>query len=1161
MKHIILFVLCLAGHHLFALNEGNALRFIENKGQWDKSVRFKIDIPSGSIFLKNNGLHYIFRDDEAIYKLKHSVTKENPNTRKVDTQIAMHSLMVTFVGANQNPEMIGKNKSEEKYNFFLSNNPNDWATGVSAYGEVLYKNVYDGVDLRIFCHQNSLKYEFILQAGVSPSNIKLRYSGADALTIESGHLHVKTSLAEVIEMKPYCFQENKNTRKNTEIEGQFSLKNNELTYDFPKGFDPNQPLVIDPKLVFSTYSGSTADNWGHTATYDAEGHLYAGGSVNRGTGTSPGQLPTTTGAFQTSFGGGWDVAIHKYSSDGTKLLYGSYLGGSFSDIPHSLICNSKGELLVFGTTSSPNFPVSKDAYDQSFDSGQNIAGSTGQPFQFGSDIFVTKISKDGTQILGSTYVGGSNNDGLNLTNSVFTLRNYGDEFRGEIITDDQDNVFIASTSTSTDFPLVNPAKSSISGSYDGVIFQLNPNLSKLLWSTYVGGNGFDALYSLKIGKNKAVYACGGTRSSNLPATGLKKTLTGSEDGFVVKFENQRLTATTYLGTDAADLASLLDLDPAENVVIFGLTNGTYPTTNGVFSNARSGQFIHALGNNLSTTAYSTVIGGGTGRPEIVPTAFLVNKCGKIYLAGWGGKVNDELLFPFQQTMAGMPVTTEGYRTTSDGSNFYIAMLEAGAKSLLYGTFIGGNHPRASASAGDHVDGGTCRFDKNGVIYHSTCSCNRSGAASNFPTTAGAWSSTNLASNCNMSAFKFDVDNFSVAFSATGNGLTSPSSSPDTLVGCVPFALNFNNLSADTKTLEWNIANLKTTINANSESYTFEKEGLYTVTLKGTNPLTCDGEKSAKKVIKVTAFDPKVSDAIKECIGRKIQLKAEGGDTYQWSPVEGLDNPKSPTPSLTVSKAQTFSVEIVKGACKSTKQVNVAIDDSFAKISRDTTICEGGRALLQASGGTSYVWTLAEGISDTTKPNQSINISKSGTYTVKIFDSATGCRAQRSVNVTLDRSYNPSFDIKKTTGCGKATLVELSNNSRNADGYVWALGWGDTLRVANPSPLDVQVSGKYDVTLIATKKGCKALTLSKPIEVESFGSVPNIITPNEDGKNDTFVVGGKLQNIQIYDRWGSKLLETNDYKNDWGKGIKNGVYYFIFTTQLGQECKGWIEVLE
>jgi gliding motility-associated-like protein len=1153
MRSLLLALLILSHFTIFA-NEPT-VQFVRNEGQWDVSIKFMAQIPGGFLQVKNEGLQYIFYDGKALDELKHG-SKESKNAR-LALGVNAHLLKVNFLNTNKLASSKGLSPNPEKRNYFIGNDESKWASNVSSFQEIVIDNIYEGVDLRLYTHQYSLKYEFIVEPNVDTKQIKIQYEGADDLKIDGNNLMVKTSLSTIIESKPYCFNQANNPSARIgfqEIKGQFKLEKNIVSFDFPQNFDHSQQLVIDPQLIFSTYSGSIADNWGHTATYDADGNLYAGGSALAN--PSGQEFPTTPGAFQIKNGSFWDMAIMKFNSDGTKLLYSSFLGGFYGDIPHSLIVNSKGELLIFGTSSSRDFPTTVGAYDRTFNNGVAFDPSTEQNFQNGSDIVVAKISADGSKLLSSTYIGGSNNDGLNTS-----ILNYGDEFRGEIVTDTKDNVYISSITSSNNFPLVNSGKNIVTGGSDAVVFRMSPDLKELQWSTLLGGNNYDAAFSLKVGKNNNVYVCGFTFSSDLETNNsFRSSYGGRGDGFVAKFTNDKLENTSYLGTASLDLAQLLDLDQQDNVHIYGVTYGRYAVSSNVFQNANSGQFIQALDPDLKNSVFATVIGTGKGSPDIVPTAFLVNECGNIYIAGWGGKVNDNLGGGAVNTTTttGLPVTSDAYRTATDGSNFYIALLEKGAKNLLYATYFGSANKEGSS--GDHVDGGTCRFDKKGFIYHSACSCNRLNAPASFATTPTAYSRNNPSINCNNAAFKFDIDNLAVSFDAVEGTKKSASSKTDTLVGCQPFKVSFQNTSEGAKTYEWDLGGLrKSTIK--SEEFSFDKPGTYTVILKGLNPLSCKKEEIARKIIKVNPFEIKVDkETIKECEGLKIQLLASGGIKYAWSPAEGLSATNIPNPSLTLSKSNSYTVDITNQfGCTGKKTVQVTVDNSFANVKSDTSVCRNRTIQLFATGGTRYRWSPAEGLSDTTIANPKADIKKAVTYQVLIQDEKTGCRTQKTINIGIDETFKPDFKLEKLVDCGKPTILNLTNNTKNATRFVWNFGNGDSLKVEKPEPYIYKNEGEYLITLKSYKADCE-LKITQKVEIERPLIPTNVITPNNDGKNDSFVMKNKLKYLEIYDRWGKAVLMTEDYQNNWGTGIASGTYYYKLQTSGGAECKGWIEVI-
>jgi hypothetical protein len=234
---------------------------------------------------------------------------------------------------------------------------------------------------------------------------------------------------------------------------------------------------------------------------------------------------------------------------------------------------------------------------------------------------------------------------------------------------------------------------------------------------------------MALDKNNNIFICGGTTSSNIPGrtSGLNTSYRGgSADGFAAKFDNNgnNVLVSTYLGTNDYDQAYIMDLDNSDNVYFFGQTLGFYPVTAGVYSNTGAPQFIHKLNNNLNNTIFSTVFGSvNSTEINITPTALLVDVCSNIYAVGWGGNVNNS------GSTFGMAVTSDAYKSNTDGSDFYLFNLSANATNLIYASYFGEN-----GGVGDHVDGGTSRFDKSGIVYEAVCaSC---GGTNSFPVTTG-----------------------------------------------------------------------------------------------------------------------------------------------------------------------------------------------------------------------------------------------------------------------------------------------------------------------------------------------------------------------------------------------------------------------------------------
>ena len=283
---------------------------------------------------KNSGTNHGSTNSVAIATTPETTPPEN---------IKWHRYKVYFQNACSEVLVLSADPGSERYNYFTGKDPAKWASGVMSYGLITYSEIYEGIDMTIYSTNEGIKYDFIVSAGADPKNILLQYEGLSDLQLENGNLYLKTSLGELIEENPVSFQNGK------EVNCKYKLDGNTLSFDFPESYNSSQKLTIDPLLIFSTYSGSAADNWGNTATFDEMGNLYSGGmtketrDLNDGNGVVfLGKFNATPGAFQTENGGIWDVAILKYDSTGSRLLYATYLGGSESEVPQSLIVNSKG---------------------------------------------------------------------------------------------------------------------------------------------------------------------------------------------------------------------------------------------------------------------------------------------------------------------------------------------------------------------------------------------------------------------------------------------------------------------------------------------------------------------------------------------------------------------------------------------------------------------------------------------------------------------------------------------------------------------------------------------------------------------------------------------------------------------------------------------------
>jgi gliding motility-associated-like protein len=173
----------------------------------------------------------------------------------------------------------------------------------------------------------------------------------------------------------------------------------------------------------------------------------------------------------------------------------------------------------------------------------------------------------------------------------------------------------------------------------------------------------------------------------------------------------------------------------------------------------------------------------------------------------------------------------------------------------------------------------------------------------------------------------------------------------------------------------------------------------------------------------------------------------------------------------------------------------------------------------------------------------------------------GCTPKRSVTVSVERPPQAvSFDAGLTYSCGLPTKIRLQNRTIGATRYEWTLGDGNSTKNTNPEVYSYDKNGTYQITLKAySARGCETVS-TQALNILNLSDIPNIITPNGDGKNDVFKIGIPNSKLEIVNRYGRRIYINENYTDDWGQGIENGTYYYSLILQSGQQCKGWVQVL-
>ncbi|MEN3040495.1 MAG: PKD domain-containing protein [Bacteroidia bacterium] len=1043
------------GTVLWARHSGS---FVENRGQVYAEARFEAAWRQNHIYLTPTGILLLLAEEEP-FKRAHYHKWGDP------LPVRAHLLKISWVGANPT-EPIGIFPEETRYHFFLG----PWrATDARGFKEIWYKNLYPGIDLSLRLTAEGLKWDWHVQNLAAIRFIRLRYEGASVYT-QGTSLYVETSIGTLTEKLPLVYLK----ESLQPLKAQYRIEGSLVGYEILSEVVAS-PLVIDPVVVFSTFSGSYSDNWGFTATYDLQGNAFAGGNVSNAMWSwNPGGIyfPVTPGAVQTTYGGGVslatsqpifyssDIAIWKANPTGTTRLWATYLGGSHNEQPHSMITDPQGNLYLMGATRSADFPVTSNAYQTSF--GGNI------------DIIVAAINAAGNQLLGSTYLGGSGEDGIN-SQSLPLYYFYADDGRGEIFLSDT-ACYIISSSRSANFPTTSGAyRTTLSGPMDAVLCMLSLDMSQLHASTFLGGSGADAGYSIRIGFGGVIYAAGGTNSPNFPTTSGAYQTTyqgGRADGWLAVLSPRldQLIVSTYWGTSAYDQIFMIDIDRQGLPWGAGHTEGNLSPTPGAYGTAGRKQFVFSMNETLSQVTRLSVW-GSTGRttPNITISAFAADRCGYIYVSGWGGLDVGNPSLNIGSTV-GLPTTPNANQTTTDGADFYVIAFQPNLTGLAYASFWGGPF------SDEHVDGGTSRFDSRGIIYQSVCGgC---GGNSDFPTTPGSISTQNLSPNCNNALFKIDFELGEPVVAASA--ITPPT-------GCAPYSPVIQNLSQNGVSYYWDFGNGQTSTAANPTGITYAQPGTYVITLVAQNPATCNLRDTLRRIITVY---PRPTATFTYATGCQLNVTLNAtqnisGASYLWRLGDGQTR-SGPSISYTYAQPDTYTVRLIvitsHGCSDSTEQTIIIRQSSVdANFRWEGDTCRGRFSFENLSmNAQRYLWIFSTGDTLTT-PNPIYTFPASGTYQVTLiaYDSA-GCsdtlRRTIPVSQTVRADFREEIDY-----CNLS--VQYTDSSRGAAYIRWDFGDGSGSTARNPTHT-YAAPGTYTVTLIAISSDslCRD-TLKKQISID------------------------------------------------------------------------------
>jgi hypothetical protein len=680
---VILFYPCI----LFSQGNENAFNphyvtqsFIENKGQIvdqdfkaNPDVKYLLCSPGFNVQLRQTGFSY----DTYTEQIDSTMPKLNLPFHKFKNKIPdniirhYYRIDIELLGCNANAEIVPSGESETYLNYFTAGTPKGGITNVHYYKTVLYKNIYPYIDLEF--NIKNAEYNFIVHPGGKVSDIKLEYKGALSTGIVNGHIEARLAKGIVKENIPSSFI--KSTAEKVDVR-YISFGNNVYGF-FTTNDMPVADLVIDPTpcLDWGTYYGSSGgENVQYGMALDKNNNIYISG------GTGDASNIATAGASQNTYGGGgyFDAFIAKFNSSGTNLIWGTYYGGTASDVAYGIALDDSNNVYIAGSTCSDSNIATPGAY------------LTTKPGKYGTwSIFTAKFDPTGSKLLWGTYYGGgnfgcANNIAIgpdkqvyitgptydtidiatpgayqttygqafvskfNSANSQLIWGTYYDGGEGWAITFDKQNNIYFTGDASAYMHVTTPGAYQTTyggGVGDACIAKLNSSGSKLLWSTLYGGPGSEAGVSIFRDANYNIYIAGGTGSTTgiaTPGTWQSISIDGGA-AYIAKFDSNcsnLLWGTYYGGKAGIDGSEVLSMavDSNDDIYIAGstdssftgiATSGAYQTTygDGIFDG-----FVAKFNSSGTNLLWGTYLGNGLNGTTY-GTSIVLDTTGNVYVAG------------------------------------------------------------------------------------------------------------------------------------------------------------------------------------------------------------------------------------------------------------------------------------------------------------------------------------------------------------------------------------------------------------------------------------------------------------------------------------------------------------------------------------------------
>lgn len=702
------------------------LSFEVNQGQTDPRVQFLSRGRERTFFVTSM---------EAVLRLPRAVVR------------------IELLGANPASKAQGEALAVTRSNYFIGNDPAKWRTNVPNYGRVRFSEVYPGIDLLYYGNDGQLEYDWIVKPGADPSRIRMRFDGVQKMRVDAnGDLVLETTSGELRQKAPLVYQDS-----GRKVAGRYRIRRHEATFELGR-YDRSDRLIIDPVLVYATYLGGSANDYGTAIAADSSGNAYVTGTTQSTDFPTSHPFQGTNNEGSSPGGSTGDAFVSKISADGSTLIYSTFLGGTGFDQGNGIAVDAAGDAYVAGETTSTDFPLA-NAFQSS---NQNSSGAA----------FVTKLNPSGSALVFSTYLGGEG----------------GGDLATAIALDSSGNAYITGAdSSSGNFPLVNPiegynAKDASTGAF---VTKLSADGSALVYSTFIGGyNGQNFANGIAVDASGAAYVAGETMAPDFPTVNPIQAANNGDNAFVLKISpaGSALAYATVLGGSLKSAAYAIAVDTAGNAYMTGTSRASdFPVTANPYETSPAGgaAIVAKISPSGSSLVYSTYLGNADDNGY----GIAVDASGHAWVTG-NGHVPSINALPFAQFSTGFAcefsadgsallfssklwVTGElagGITLDASGNAYVTGSVEPNglaAPSGFQSTFGGGQEDAVVVKIGAGGGTGTPQIAANGIV---------NGASFQPGLVPGSWATirgTNLAA----SAGTWDIVNGVLPTSVNGVSVT------------------------------------------------------------------------------------------------------------------------------------------------------------------------------------------------------------------------------------------------------------------------------------------------------------------------------------------------------------------------------------------------------